>query len=306
MFADTPVLEKPVLRRPKHVELGDPLQSQETLMRKSRIANPHDASDLNALKKSPSDEALPMQRWGRAQRISGKSRTGLCITVPAYNTFVNASLDSAALRSGATFEDKSILYMYTSSSSGGTRTNSSFGAIGDQLSSSKERSSQTNLLAPASAQSSQHQEIKANPQDLKNLVAESEVDRSIYQVVIAGETGPLARPSWPEAREPGELDMVPRRRRSLSDLIDRPIAIARPLNDEMYQDMVQRSLTDRTRSWHNRERPPEPPPVVWHRKGPSYREKVMQDITEDVYDPATFLLPAGVCFFEKILVRPLN
>ena len=297
MLSRDPHPENPVYRRPSNIEHGDPLQSLETLTKQTRIASIFDDSDSDTLKKSPSEEALPRQHWDSIRKTSGKSKTGLCITVPPYQAFIKPSEDAkpdALLKSGARFEDKSILYMYTSSSSEDTRTSSGFGAIGDQLAPTRRSPNQRDLKIPENpsrrpillgcATATDHI-------DLKILVATSEADKGMYQVIIAGETGPLAKQSTPTICGSNELNMMPRRRRSHSDLIDRPIAIARPLNDN-----IAAQVRGGFHSSPSRERPPEPVPEAWHRKGPSYWQMTGVGCAGSVYDPASFSLPVGVCF----------
>ena len=302
MLSRKPPPGKPVYRRPSNLEHGDPLQSHETLTKQTRIASIFDEFDSDTLKKSPSEEVLPRQHWDSIRKTSGKSKTGLCIVVPPYQTFIKPSEDAkpdAPLKSGAIFEDKSILYMYTSSSSGDTRTSSGFGAIGDQLVPAKRSSSKRDLRIsdhPIRRPMVDGCDRGTDHIDLKNLVATSEADKSMYQVIIAGETGPLAIPSTPRICGLEELNMIPRRRRSHSDLIDRPISIARPSKDNIAAHMRGGSRSSSSRGRLIREISPEHEPEAWHRKGPSYWQMAGVGSTDNVYDPASFYLPTGVCF----------
>lgn len=65
-----------VLRKPKYIENGDPLQDEEKLLQGLPIVEPVD-EELNTIRKVPSDQALMPLRWGSSRRVTGRSKSGL-------------------------------------------------------------------------------------------------------------------------------------------------------------------------------------------------------------------------------------
>ena len=113
--------------KPNIIEDGDPLNSPSRLQSGAILIDvEHDLP--NTMKKSPSNQELSKSKWGTPGRtISGRSKTGLQIRVPDRQT-------NRPVPTGAALYDKSIVYVYSSSSSGDGRTSHSFGAIGDRRS----------------------------------------------------------------------------------------------------------------------------------------------------------------------------
>lgn len=72
-----PDIEPIVLRKPKRIEKGDPLQDEEQLLRGLPIVEPGEEETSNTIKKVPSDQALMPLRWGSCRRSTGRSKSGL-------------------------------------------------------------------------------------------------------------------------------------------------------------------------------------------------------------------------------------
>lgn len=69
-------VEQSVLRKPKYIDKGDPLQDEEILLQGLPIVEPAD-EEVNTIRKVPSDQALMPLRWGTSRRVTGRSKSGL-------------------------------------------------------------------------------------------------------------------------------------------------------------------------------------------------------------------------------------
>ena len=276
----------PSFYRPKYIEDGDPLRDDGKL-RQGRTAADEDAkAGSPPLERSSSDQEIPRLRWGTTSRVSGKSKTALCITVPARNALLAIEREKlTSLATGPIFEDKSILYTYTSSSSGGTRSASSFGAVGDHLTPKtgvqSDQIGMRNLGPPTSNQ------------PLRDLVEASEVDETTYKILVLGETGPMGIPTAPSLINQFEFGLRPQRRRSLSDLHEKPIALARDTDCESSPGHALATADDE-----------EPDTETWYRQGPSFRETRVGPVAtrhSTRFDPAAFTFPKGVSLVDLVV-----
>lgn len=338
------------LRKPKYIENGDPLQDEEKLLQGLLIVEPEDVM-ANTIRKVPSDEALMPLRWGSNRRATGRSKSGLQVRlqnlfahcVPIKNLRMNSTKTNHApfsvtpfsfstLRTnsgnmkilvprnnsptslifGEALSGKSIVYTYTSSSSSSSgRIVSSFGAVGDHLTSI----GSANL--PRSAVITGGRSPSARPErtirsattrtrsPLADLVLSSTPDEEPYHLVALGHIGPLKQPFTPQLVKPADLCTLTRRRRSLSDLREAPQARQSSLGAEggvsksqIAVEMNVLGLDDiQTVGKDSVKQPDElysmeaADPPMWSRKGPPF------DLNrrDHSLDPQTFSLPFGVC-----------
>ena len=295
-------------RTPRFIEGSDPLHDDTRLLGGPRICNEEDLQS-NTLKKSASNHAIDGLRWGSEKRRTGLSKTGLCITVPSPRNDDKLSLKGQAtswLPTGPILQEGSILYTYSSSSSGGLRTSSSWGAIGDHLPSTKKISTNIRVHHPlqenfksirerASWDSSGTQRL-----DLKSLVETSVPDDQLYDLLVLREEGPLKMQIQPCILKANQLPLISRRRRSLSDLVKRSFNV-KELTAQDEAEVRLRSCTRRSRpgiidDLLGTE------PELWERVGPSYRATLQlamghdldENTVNDDLDPSTFSLPRGV------------
>lgn len=201
--------------KPSYIEEGDPLKDEGKLHYGLKISDIKNDFP-NTIKKSPSNQDLAKLRWGSNKRSSGRSKTGLQIQVPNREMLTH-------LTPGQAFDGRSVIYAYTSSSSG-DRSGSSFGAIGDHLTAQSPA-----LLTSKSIPMTQRTPIitsnrpltsacDSGPSLLQDLVRTSVPDDP-YKLLVVGEVGPLRVRVVPRIVAPSELHILPHRRRSLTDLV---------------------------------------------------------------------------------------
>jgi len=296
--------------RPYPVENGDPLLDDGKLYHGPRIRD-METEMPNTIKKSSSNQALAKFRWGSDKRTTGRSKTGLQITVPRRETL-------PSLTTGPILVDKSILYTYASSSSGGGRTGRSFGSIGDHLSPDRSCNERLSLLlrTPRQIESLSHTPVEDRP-FLQNLVDTSTPDAGLYKLLVMREVGPSQRPSTSTPIQPNKLP-APLRRRSLNDLLDLPSAVHVSAYDSKSSSVLLKHRLEKLALQYEAQegasrshaRTPlyvgksifgdEPP--VWARRGPPYRVGDRQGLAAIVdhawrqadLDAPTFSLPFGV------------
>ena len=292
---------------------GDPLQDDSRLLQGLRITESNE-NDPTAVRKVPSEQALAKLRWGSHRRTSGRSRSGLQILVPGRQTpfepIVSASVTG-----------KSIVYAYESSTSSSARTTQSFGAIGDHLPSARSAlpSSSTMLDIPEDSvirPSLRTVGSSKTMSALGNLVLESSPDERPYKLLAVGEVGPTRYNVVPHVVDPFQL--VPQRRRSLSDLIEPPsnmsyqtsprspnLAVGRLSAQDAWPNssVPQFGVPDvLSQSPEATEATVEEVAPVWYRSGPAFGVKASRGNGERVapnlgyrdLDPAMFSLPHGV------------
>ena len=305
------------LRSPRFIETGDPLSDDGRLLYGPMISNEAEPQSPEVLKKSPSDQALSPFRWGSSHRKTGRSKTGLSITVPGPSVCgeLQKQAQDSALVTGPILRDKSILYTYSSSSSGGNKTGSSFGAIGDHTNPNSTRwNSPADMSIPRNSARPRiegvYQPDKAGEEStLQQLVENSQPDLQMYDILILGETGPLSQPGAARTVNASEFSPVLHRRRSLNDLVERLSTGNLPSDQEHVSDATddQPSQIISPRNQRNPANtivPLEPVrmPEIWRRRGPSFRELVLLAsnqlgtgaATDGALDPSTFSLPYGV------------
>ncbi len=320
VFSSTPILHnnaasvyRPTIHTRECANDGDPLQDDSRLLHGLRITG-SDENDPTAVRKVPSEQALSKFRWGSHHRTSGRSRSGLQILVPdrkiPLEPIVSASVTG-----------KSIVYTYDSSSSSSGRTTQSFGAIGDHLPSTRSAllSSSTMLDIPEVSMitpSLRTARSSNTMSPLGSLVLESLPDEGSYKLLAVGEVGPTRNNVVPHVVHPSQL--VPQRRRSLSDLIEPPAILSSQTSltsprlavDRMssqdewsHSSVTQFGVPDvLSQSPEATEAPGGEIAPVWYRSGPPYRAEARQGNGERValnfrhrnLDPAMFSLPYGV------------
>ena len=319
-FSSTPVLcsstasaYQPTMYTHEFADDRDPLQDDSRLLQGLRITE-IDENDPTAVRKVPSEQALSKLRWGSPRRTSGRSRSGLQILVPSRKIPLEPIVS-------ATVTGKSIVYTYESSSSSSGRTTQSFGAIGDHLPSARSAllSSSTMLDIPEDSMVRPSLGTSRSSNTLSplgNLVLESLPDEGSYKLLAVGEVGPTRSIVVPHIVDPSQL--VPRRRRSLSDLIEPPAMLSSqtsptspsPAADRMTaQDEWSRSSVTQlgvpdilSQSPEATETSGEEIAPVWYRSGPPYGakagrgngERVALNLRHRDLDPAIFSLPYGV------------
>ena len=319
-FSSTPVLYsntasayQPTMYTHECADDGDPLQDDSRLLQGLRITE-SDENDPTAVKKVPSEQALAKLRWGSHHRTSGRSRSGLQILVPSRKIPLEPIVSANAT-------GKSIIYTYESSSSSSGRTTQSFGAIGDHLPSARSAllSSSTMLDVPEDSTIRPSLRTSASSNVLSplgNLVLGSLPDEGSYKLLAIGEIGPTRNNIVPHVVDP--LQLVPHRRRSLSDIIEPPAMLSsqtgpkspRPATDQMTtqvesanSSVTQFSVPDiLSQSPEATETSGEVAAPVWYRSGPPYgakaggghEERVALKLRHRDLDPETFSLPYGV------------
>ena len=191
---------------------GDPMCNDKTLFQGHRLANPGDESP-DAIRKVPSDQVLSVLRWGSNQRTSSHSKSALQIIVPGRNL-------SESEMVSAPYTGRSIMYLYTSSSSSSGKTNRSWGAVGDHLSPAKSGSFSSCAL-PISHEEHLCQTYPniscaatQSSSKLAELVSDSVLDKDPYKLLVVGETGRYRRSIVPCLSAPSKFHLVPQRRRS--------------------------------------------------------------------------------------------
>ena len=213
---------------------------------------------------------------------------------------------------GEAVSGKSIVYMYTpSSSSSSGRVVSSFGAVGDHLTSigSANLPKSAVITGGRSPSARPERAIKSattrTRSPLAELVLSSTPDEEPYQLVALRQVGPWKQPFTPQLVKPAELCTLTRRRRSLSDLREAPQARQSSVGAEggapqsqIAVNMNVLGLNDvRTVGEDGLKQSDElnsmeaTDPPVWSRKGPPF------DLNRRDHnlDPQTFSLPFGVC-----------
>ena len=292
---------------------GDPLQDESRLLQGLRITE-SDENDPTAVRKVPSEQALSKLRWGSHRRTSGRSRSGLQILVPGRQTPLKPIVT-------APVTGNSIVYAYESSSSSSGRTTQSFGAIGDHLPSARSAlpSSSTMLDIPEDSMirpSLRTVGSSKTKSALGNLVLESSPDDGSYKLLAVGEVGPTQYNVAPHVVDPSQL--VPQRRRSLSDLIEPPTNLSSqtsPRSPKLAVDLMsaqdawssssvtQFRVTDvPSQSPGATEASGEEIAPVWYRSGPRFGvkagkgngERVALNLGHHNLDPTMFSLPQGV------------
>ncbi|KAL9074241.1 MAG: hypothetical protein Q9161_002435 [Pseudevernia consocians] len=240
------------------------------------------------------------------------------ILVPSSNA-------PTSLIPGGAITGKSIIYMYTSSSSSSSgKTTSSFGAVGavgDHLASAKSAILPRTLVAMGDQNQSmrlEHVDMSANNHTrspLADLVLSSTPDEEPYQLLALGQTGPWKQPFTPQLVKPSNLCTLIQRRRSLSDLKEAPQARQSivsvepgapktqvPANTQVSgPDDVQTALKDSLVQQDEVSSIEANGSPVWSRKGLPFEEKrrvrsglsVHLKSQEYSLDPETFSLPFG-------------
>ena len=151
-----------------------------------------------------------------SQRIKTDSEN-LKILVPSSNAATSLIL-------GGAVTGNSIIYTYTSSSSSsGGRTTSSYGAVGDHLSTRSAVLPRTLVVMGDRNPSSrlERADTSANGRTrspLADLLHNSTPDEEPYQLLAQDQVGPCKQPFTPQLVKPSHLSTLIRRRRSLSDL----------------------------------------------------------------------------------------
>ncbi|KAL6717507.1 hypothetical protein ACLMJK_005422 [Lecanora helva] len=264
------------------------------------------------------------------QRVTGRSRTGLQISVPGRDDLGHTSVINSGSRSG-----RSIVYPYISSSSSGGRTTQSHGAVGDHLPSARSGLLSNGKLPiahndhPATLNKRSSVAAHEGQSLLANLTAESVPDQEPYKLIVVGETGPYRQRTAPFVISQSEFPYVPRRRRSLSDLIENPKGSnASPWNQQIPKAVAFRN--DPAAGGYTRDtaanlegssvtipiflhgdigtKPPIAP--LWQRRGPPFTSvyrgmtgRAIHDMPpKDDLDPPTFQLPFG----SKIFIMKTN
>ena len=296
-----------ILHRRRFIEVGNPLEDDLRLLQGPRITDEEEI-EANAIKKSASNQALNGFRWGGSRRKTGLSKTGLCITVPSPRDRDWLSLRGQAtgrLPTGPILQEGAILYTYSSSSSGGLRTSSSFGAIGDHLATTKQMIPNENEQKPQEKPRSVRERASwhsnnAQQTHLKSLVESSSPDDQMYELLILGEEGPLKQPIQAQVVRADQFHLLPRRRRSLSDLVRSPQIV----KNMAWKDPAELHRRPRARRGRREELDVmmDTEPELWQRAGPSYRANlhlamghdIDENAKDDDLDPSTFTLPRSV------------
>lgn len=328
----------------KYVDEGDPLHNDRVLLQGRRIADPGD-NGPNAIRKVPSDQMLPMFRWGTKHRITGRSKSGLQILVPGREV-------PATVVTGGPLSGKSIIYTYASSSESSGKTTNSIGTIGDHLSAAKTNFlSSTKLLAvpedpsieqdrapanavrrPSSPLAAIGPEADGHNASLTDLVADSTPDVGPYELYIRGETGPCAGSisTMPRVVSLADFPMLPSRRRSLSDLVEDTKALDSPTSVDVLASVISQISTasetvssDRSNSsWQGvpidttgPAKTPEPLTApVWERAGSPFSliHGIKLNVPAqgahlpDEFDPPSFCFPFGVSTQAFLSILPAH
>lgn len=296
--------------RPYRVENGDPLLDDDKLFHGPHIRD-METEMPNTIKKSSSNQTLGKFRWATNKRTTGRSKTGLQITVPRRET-------PASLTTGPILVDKSILYTYASSSSGGVRTGRSFGSIGDHLTPDRSCNERLSMLLHNSRHIKDLSQTTVEDRPfLQNLVDTSTPDAGIYKLLVMREIGPSQRPLTSTTIPPNELP-APLRRRSLNDLLELPLAVHVPTHDSKSSSVLLKHRLEQLALQYDAHKEASPShartplhvgnstlhnnPPLWVRRGPPYRIGDRQGLAAIVdfawrqpdLDAPTFSLPFGV------------
>ena len=175
------------LLRPDILEDGDPLNLPTRRQRGVTLIDRKSAL-LHAIKKHPSNQELATSTWEKpSYKMRGRSKTGLRITVPDRTT-------PKTIPTGPILYDKSAVYLYSSSSSGGEKTTHSFGAIGDHRSPPQGPSSGPLVSSIPESLPIEHPDTAIEPiySALHDLVESSVPDCDQYELFAADDsTGSL-------------------------------------------------------------------------------------------------------------------
>ena len=303
----------PNLRIPLSAESGDPLKDDNRLLHGWNHPNNCQDQPRDKLPKSASSGEMSQLRWGTRKQITGKSKTGLVITVPDWDPSGTDAAPLTALLSGPVFKDRAILYTYasSSSSSGDMRSSNSFGAVGDHLS--------PHQLPQVSERAHRASWNTTQSESLRRLVKGSDVDRETYTIIAVGETGPAARPFASTKRISSDMTLIPQRRRSESDLIERQLKIAMPRRDDNTQDGITRETLQEARPADNTSeheqttvKVSEAEPDRWCRSGPTLQSLMQQSMTgrfpfsdNGPFDPHELEFPSSVSLQLHKLTCPM-
>ena len=214
--------------------------------------------------------------------------------------------------------------MYTSSSSS---SGNSLGAVGDHLPSARNCMSVNQDLpvvhedTEAKFTKSQSSNASQKRSLLADLTADSVPDRESYKLLIVGETGPCRQHTAPFLISPSAFPLLPRRRRSLSDLIENPKGnLPSSMSHEVLSSAISQINRGSTFPHAGVQELPlplstaqsstfddspvileTPTPPVWRRSGPPflsvYREatgRAIDVMLDNDLDPPEFQLPFGV------------
>lgn len=239
----------------------------------------------------------------------------LKILVPSSNA-------ATSLVFGGAVTGNSIIYTYTSSSSSsGGRATSSYGAVGDHLSTRSAALPRT-LVSMGDRNPSgeiERADTSANGRTrspLSDLVLSSTPDEGPYELLALGQVGPWKQPFTPQLVKPTDLSTLVRRRRSLSDLKETlrarqtsvsaepgapKILVPANMNAER-PDNIQTMRKDSLVQQNDVSFIEEEDPPVWTRKGLPFELSrrarsglpVHLNFQEYSLDPDTFSLPFGV------------
>ena len=201
---------------------------------------------------------------------------------------------------------KSIVYMYTSSSSSSGRTMSSFGAVGDHLASTGSADLPRTVVGGRNPSTESERLIMSatsrTRSPLADLVLSSTPDEEPYQLLALGQVGPWKQPFTPQLVKPSNLCTLIRRRRSLSDLKEAPAArqsLAEPGAPKsqvsasikvLGPDEVRTARKDSLEQGDEVSSIEATGPPVWSRKGLPFGLSGK----DHHLDPETFSLPFGV------------
>lgn len=165
--------------QPMNREKGDPLQDDGKLLWEPKPT----------LRKSQSNQAFEL-RWGSNRRKTGRSKASLQITVPDHKKSLSM------LTTGPILIDKSILYTYTSSSSGGSWTPHSFGSVGDRISTETPGKAKSLPFPQTSIEPAHFDKKMAECQSpLKDLVNTSMPDQELYKLLAVGRLASASAPA---------------------------------------------------------------------------------------------------------------
>ena len=310
-----------ILRTPRFIESSKPLQDDERLLHGPRITYEENIDTSNLLRKSASNQAPGIFRWESEKIATGLSRTSLRITGPSARHRENISARdqlTGNLLTGPIFQDKSILYTYSSSFSNGLQISGNFGAVGDHLNSDEQtsirnQSPQDNPKVLRERASWDSSNVRLT--HLHALIENSTPDEQTYNLLVLSEIGPLSQPLQPRIAKADQLSLTPRRRRSCNDMIERPFRAKGPKNVGMRESQGPLETCHKLRAGRRRHKEIDVigqiEPEVWQRQGPSYRatlhlaqgHSIDQKNMSDDLDPLTFSLPQGVSFQSLYVKR---
>ena len=279
-------------RAPIFVEDGDPLADDDRLLHGPSLADDLTNEVGHVLMKSSSEQQLA-RRWGKQEPGTGKSKTSLVITVPPRHI---TGAPASGTMSGPRFIENGITYQYTSSSSGGNRTASSFGVIGEPFSF---RQNETGGHTDSRRQPLFGNQDPRPPNSLRDLVDQSVVFEPAYlQLYQEGETGPGARPRTPGLlTQQEQASLMPKRRRSYSDVGHKRLKICAGGDERVTRGLI---ATASLFAMDSHEAPAEyiePEGEVFTREGASFYQARHLEVHPDLdqrHDPLTLTWPKGV------------